>query len=75
MKFDFLCLTEIWSSNLTLANAFQDYKCKYVPPESSKCGGVALFYRQNYKVEINDDLEINTDSTDIIDVDEILFGA
>ena len=31
-KFDFICLSECWRSNLTfLGNIFQGYKCKYVP--------------------------------------------
>ena len=76
LKFDFLCLTEIWDSNLTfMAKIFPGYKCKYVPPKSSKCGGVALFYRQNYKVEINNDLQLNSNKDDIIDVDEIWLNT
>ena len=54
-----------------LKNIFQGYKCEYVLPKSSKCGGVALFYRENYKVEIIKDLKINSSTDDIIDVDEL----
>ena len=71
-----LCLREIWQSSLTfLSNIFKGYKCKYVPPKSSKCGGVALFYRQNYKIEINKTLKVNADSDDAIDVDEIWLNT
>ena len=76
LQFDYLCLTEIWQSSLTfLSNIFKGYKCKYVPPKSSKCGGVALFYRQNYKIEINKTLKVNADSDDAIDVDEIWLNT
>ena len=72
LKFDFLCPTEIWNSNLIFMDKiFPGYKCKYVPLKSSKCEGVALFYRQNYKVEINNDLQLNSNKDDIIDVGEI----
>ena len=54
-----------------LKNIFKGYKCKYVPPKSSKCGGVALFYRETFKVEILHDLNINSSPNDIIDVDEL----
>ena len=69
---DFLCLSEIWLSSLEfLKNVFKGYKCKYLPPKSSKCGGVAFFYRQTYKVELIEDLKINFVSDDLIDVDKI----
>ena len=72
LKFDFICLCETWSTSMSfLKNIFQGYKCKYVLPKSSKCGGVALFYRENYKVEIIKDLKINSSTDDIIDVDEL----
>ena len=72
VKFDLITLCETWSTNMTfLKNIFKGYKCKYVPPKSSKCGGIALFYRENYKVEILQDLNINSSPHDIIDVDEL----
>ena len=75
-KYDYICLTEIWLSNLEfLSNIFQGYKCKFVPPKSSKCGGVALFYRQDYKVEILPDLKINSVDNDNIDVDELWLST
>ena len=75
-KFDFICLSEIWLSCLEfLKNVFKGYKCKYVPPKSSKCGGVAFFYKQTYKVELIHDLKINSVSDDLIDVDEIWLKA
>ena len=42
---------------------------------SSKCGGLALFQQQNYNVDINNDLKINTDTNNIIDVDEIWLNT
>ena len=54
-----------------LRDIFKGYKCKYVPPKSSKCGGVALFYRENYKIETLHDLKINSLPNDIIDVDKL----
>ena len=75
-KYDYICLTEIWLSNLEfLSNIFKGYKCKFVPPKSSKCGGVALFYRQDYKVEILPDLKINSVDNDNIDVDELWLST
>ena len=58
-----------------LTNIIPGYKCKFIPPQSSKCGGVAVFYKQNYKVEIKHDLKINSDALDIIDVDELWIDA
>ena len=76
LRFDLICLTEIWATNITfLTNIFEGYKCKYVPPKSSKCGGVALFYRQNYKVEVENDFKINSITNDIIDVDELWLNV
>ena len=76
IKFDFICLTELWKTNISfMGNIFQDYKCKYAPPKSSNCGGVALFYRKNYKVEVLKDLQINSVSDDIIDVDELWLNT
>ena len=75
-KFDFICLSKIGLSCLEfLKNVFKGYKCKYVPPKSSKCGGVAFFYKQTYKVELIHDLKINSVSDDLIDVDEIWLKA
>ena len=71
VKFDLITLCETWSTNMTfLKNILKGYKCKYVPPKSSKCGGVALFYRENYKVEILHNLNINSSPNDVIDVDQ-----
>ena len=54
---------------------FRGYKCKYIPPKSSKCGGVALFYKQQYKIETIKGLAINNIPNDIIDVDELWVNA
>ena len=75
-KFDFICLTEIWNTNMTfLTNIFEDYKCQYAAPKSSNCGGVAIFYRKNYKIEILKDLSINSLTDNAIDVDELWLDA
>ena len=76
IKFDFICLTELWKTNISfLGNILRDYKCKYEPPKSSNCGGVALFYRKNFKVEVLNDLNINSVSDDIIDVDDLWLNT
>ena len=58
-----------------MTNIFENYKCQYAPPKSSNCGGVALFYRKSYKVEILKDLSINSVPDDSIDVDELWLDA
>ena len=58
-----------------MAKIFPGYKCKYFPPKSSKCGGVCLFYRQNYKVEKSNDQQLNQNNNDIIDDDEIWLNS
>ena len=63
-----------------LKNILPGYKCKFVPPKSSKCGGVAVFYKNNYKVEIRTDFLINSeypcsDIEDVIDVDELWIDS
>ena len=56
LKFDCICLSEVWSTNLkSYDSIFQDYIPFFAEPINSKVGGVAIFVKNDYKVcEINE---------------------
>jgi len=56
--FDIICLSEIWSCNITFYNnILQDYKFSYALPPSSKAGGVGIFFHKNLKATQINELE------------------
>ena len=56
LKFDCICLSEVWSTNLkSYESIFQDYIPFLGEPIDSKVGGVASFVKNDYKVcQINE---------------------
>ena len=56
LKFDCICLSEVWSINLkSYQSIFQDYIPFFVEPIDNKVGGVAMFVKNDYKVcEMNE---------------------
>ena len=56
LKFDCICLSEVWSTNLKFYESiFQDYIPFFAEPIDSKVSGVAIFVKNDCKVcEINE---------------------
>ena len=59
LKFDCICLSEVWSTNL---NSYQSIFRGYIPffaePVDSNVGGVAMFIENTYKVSEKSELKI-----------------
>ena len=50
IKFDCICLSEIWNYNLDFyKNIFNDYVSFFKPPEDSNIGADGIFVKKNYK--------------------------
>ena len=59
LKFDCICLSEVWSTNLnSYKSIFQDYIMIFVEPVNNNVGGVAMFIENNYKISERKDLKI-----------------
>ena len=59
LKFDFICLWEVWSTNLNFYKSiFQDYIMIFAEPVNNNVGGVAMFIRNNYKISERKDFKI-----------------
>ena len=59
MKFDCICLSEVWNYNLEFyRNIFQNYVSYFEPPKGINIGGVAIF--------INRDLKVNNKTRDYL---------
>ena len=59
MKFDCICLSEVWNYNLEFyRNIFQKYVSYFEPPKGANIGGVAIF--------INHDLKVNNNTRDYL---------
>ena len=59
MKFDCICLSEVWNYNLEFyRNIFQKYASYFEPPKGTNIGGVAVF--------INRDLKVNNKTRDYL---------
>ena len=56
LKFDCICLSEVWSTNLkSYQSIFQDYIPFFVEPIDNNVGGVSMFVKNDYKVcEMNE---------------------
>ena len=51
MKFDFICLNEVWNYNLQFyRNIFQNYVSYFKPPKRTSIGGVAIFIKRDFKM-------------------------
>ena len=51
MKFDCICLSEVWNYNLEFyRNIFQNYVSYFEPPKGTNIGGVAIFINRHLKV-------------------------
>ena len=59
MKFDCICLSEVWNYNLEFyRNIFQNYVSYFEPPKGTNIGGVVIF--------INRDLKVNNKTRDYL---------
>ena len=59
LKFDCVCLPEVWSANLnSYRSIFQDYIPLFAEPINNTVGGVAMFIKSIYKVLERKDLHI-----------------
>ena len=48
MKFDCICLSEVWNYNLEFhRNIFQNYISYFEPPKETNIGGAAIFIKQD----------------------------
>ena len=69
-KYDVICLSEIWATNLYFLQGAltPHYKFEYEPPNSSKTGGVGIFYKSHYKIERHNELKLETSTEPIEDI-------
>ena len=59
LKFDCICLSEVWSTNLnSYKSIFQDYIVIFAEPIKNNVGGVAMFIKNSYKISERKDLKI-----------------
>ena len=59
ISFDCVCLTEIGSTNLDIyASLLNGYQFHKIPPMNNNKGGVGIYVKQNIKVEIIKELEL-----------------
>ena len=59
LKFDCICLSEVWSTNLnSYKSIFQDYIPFFAEPINNNVGGVTMFIKNIYKVSERKDLKI-----------------
>ena len=59
LKFDCICLSEVWSTNLkSYQSIFQDYIPFFVDPIDNNVGRVAMFVKNDYKVFEMNELKI-----------------
>ena len=51
VKFDCICLSEVWTTNLDLYQSiFEDYISFFAEPINTNVGGVAMFVKNKYKI-------------------------
>ena len=51
VKFDCICLSEVWTTNLDLYQSiFEDYIPFFAEPVDTNVGGVAMFIKNKYKI-------------------------
>ena len=65
---DLICLTEIWSTNITFfSSILPDYEFYYDLPKSGIVGGVGIFTHKSLKIKIRNDLYIKSTNNNIIE--------
>ena len=51
LKFDCICLTEVWKTNLSsYQSVFEDYVPFFAEPTETNVGGVAMFVKNDYNI-------------------------
>ena len=63
VKFDCICLSEVWITNLDLYQSiFEDYMPFFAEPINTNVGGVAMFVKNKYKICERKELKIPNSS-------------
>ena len=63
VKFDCICLSEVWTTNLDLYQSiFEDYIPFFAEPINTNVGGVAMFVKNKYKICERKELKIPNSS-------------
>ena len=73
MKFDYICLSEVWNHNLEFyRNIFQNYVSCFEPPKGTNIGGIAIFINRDLKVN-NKTHNYLTESSETVKVENLLY--
>ena len=69
MKFDVICLSEIWKFNLEFyKNILPHYTAYFEPLADSNSGGVAVFVKSDFKVTNRNNLKLTSDTVKVEDL-------
>ena len=69
MKFDVICLSEIWKFNLEFyKNILPHYTAYFEPLADSNSGGVAVFVKSDFKITNRNDLKFTSDTVKVEDL-------
>ena len=68
ISFDVIVLSEIWNHNLEFYHTLLDeYKFFYITPENSQVGGVGMFIKNEYSVNILTEYKIPSSNANRVD--------